>query len=341
MLLVIFGAGASHDSAPARSLAFSQFNNLADRPPLANQLFDDRPDFREDLDLFPQCKRIVPLLRNANAASAFEQTLHRLQMEGQGYAPRFPQLAAVRFYLRRMLWRCEDRWYAQHRDVTNYATLLDHLGMWRRASQPILLVTFNYDRMLERALKHFNQAFTEIPHYIESKRFLVFKLHGSVNWGHRLQTQIVTENRGWPDIAHELIQQMAHVEFTDEYVVLDHHDIVNDRARVYFPAVALPVEQKVTFECPESHVNALRENLPHVTRILTIGWRGTENTFLDLLKGHLPYPVPIQVIAKDGLEATAIGHHLNGRRIALTIDAYPSGFTDYVVSRDGEGFLRD
>lgn len=122
--------------------------------------------------------------------------------------------------------------------------------------------------------------------------------------------------------------------------MLNHPDVVNDRARVYFPAVALPVEQKVSFECPESHVTALREKLPHVTHMLTIGWRGTENTFLDLLKEHLPNPVPIQVIAKAGQEATDIGHHLNGKRIALTIDAYPSGFTDYVVSRDGERFLR-
>lgn len=206
MLLVIFGAGASYDSAPARSLAFSQFNNLTDRPPLANQLFEDRPDFVQDLDLFPQCKPIVPYLRTGRA---FEQTLQGLQMEGEKYPTRFPQLAAIRFYLRRMLWRCEDRWYSQHRGVTNYATLLDQLNMWRPTGETILLVTFNYDRMLERALEEFNQTFTDIPDYIASKRFLVFKPHGSVNWGHRVQTQIVTEDRGWQDIARELTERAA------------------------------------------------------------------------------------------------------------------------------------
>ncbi len=63
MLLVIFGAGASYDSVPARSFSFSQYNSLPDRPPLVKQLFDDRPEFVEDLDQFPLCKRIVPHLR--------------------------------------------------------------------------------------------------------------------------------------------------------------------------------------------------------------------------------------------------------------------------------------
>src|SRR5215510_4173764 len=89
MLLVIFGAGASYDSVPARSFAFSRFAMLPDRPPLAHELFDDRPQFVEDLDAFPQCKRIVPDLRKDSLGGAFEQTLQRLQEEGQNYLSGF------------------------------------------------------------------------------------------------------------------------------------------------------------------------------------------------------------------------------------------------------------
>ena len=290
MLLVIFGAGASYDSVPARSLAFSKFGTLLDRPPLAHQLFDDRPQFVEDLDEFPQCKRIVPDLRKDSLGGAFEQTLQRLQEEGQNYPVRFQQLAAVRFYLRRMLWRCEDRWYNEHRGITNHGVLLDRLDMWRPASEPILLVTFNYDRILERALDLFGQTFNEISYYITSQRFQVFKLHGSVNWGRQVRNQIVTENRNERDIGRELIEKAAQLTFMDEYRVLSSCDTVNDRARVYCPAIALPVEQKVSFECPATHVSALQEKLGHVTRILTIGWRGTEMVFLELLKRHLIPP---------------------------------------------------
>jgi hypothetical protein len=340
MLLVIFGAGASYDSVPARSLAFSKFGTLPDRPPLAHQLFDDRPQFVEDLDLFPQCKRIISDLRKDNLGSAFEQTLQRFQEEGQNYPVRFQQLAAIRFYLRRMLWRCEDRWYNEHRGITNHTALLDRLDMWRPAGEPILLVTFNYDRILERALEQFGQTFNEISHYITSQRFQVFKLHGSVNWGRQVQTQIVTENRDERDIGRELIEKAAKLTFMDEYRVLSSCDTVNDRARVYWPAIALPVEQKVSFECPATHVSALQEKLDHVTRILTVGWRGTEMVFLELLKRHLSRPVPVMVIAKDEKESTEIGDNFHRMDITRSPETYAGGFTDYVPSRDSEKFLR-
>lgn len=341
MLLVIFGAGASYDSVPSRSFAYSQYNNLPDRPPLANQLFEDRPEFVEDLDHFPLCKPIVPHLRTLRPGVSFEQTLQRFQMEEQQYPRRVPQLAAVRFYLRRMLWRCEDRWAADHRDVTNYATLLDQLDSWRPQNWgPILLVTFNYDRMLERALLQFGRTFDDIPAYIASNRFPLFKLHGSVNWGRRVQTQIRTERRGLQEIINELIERMSNLQFTSEYAVLDHYEKVNDRSKVYFPALALPVEQKVDFECPESHVNALMQMLPKVTHILTIGWRATEIAFLDLLKKTLADSIYLQVVAKDGHESNEIADRLEAQGFVKSKRVYSGGFTDFVLSRAGEMIIR-
>jgi hypothetical protein len=65
VLLIVFGAGASYDSAAARAAKDERFERIDDRPPLANQLFDDRPEFVNDLDLFPQCKGIVQELRRS------------------------------------------------------------------------------------------------------------------------------------------------------------------------------------------------------------------------------------------------------------------------------------
>ena len=47
-------------------------------------------------------------------------------------------------------------------------------------------------------------------------------------------------------------------------------------------AIALPVETKNEFEFPEAHLKKLRSVIPEVTRILIIGWRGTEEHFLKL-----------------------------------------------------------
>src|SRR6266704_7202742 len=60
MLLVIFGAGASFDSAPtyppgANVLGGDRLNNFH-RPPLANELFENRPVFAEAITRLPECQ---------------------------------------------------------------------------------------------------------------------------------------------------------------------------------------------------------------------------------------------------------------------------------------------
>ncbi len=62
MLLVIFGAGASFDSAPtyppgANVLGGDRLNNFH-RPPLANELFENRPVFAEAITRLPECQPI-------------------------------------------------------------------------------------------------------------------------------------------------------------------------------------------------------------------------------------------------------------------------------------------
>jgi hypothetical protein len=96
MLLVIFGAGASYDSDPARPPETVKDDR---RPPLADQLFDNREKFAEALTYFPECKPIVPLLRGTGEV---EQRLEQLRDEAISappYPERLRQLAAVRGYL--------------------------------------------------------------------------------------------------------------------------------------------------------------------------------------------------------------------------------------------------
>src|SRR5437870_3163591 len=107
MLMVIFGAGASYDSDPSRATAGPR-GDYPDRPPLANQLFDNRGEFAHDLSYFPECKPIVPYLRRTQA---IEEQLERLQAESTEYSMRHQQLAAVRWYFQMLLSGCEQRWY--------------------------------------------------------------------------------------------------------------------------------------------------------------------------------------------------------------------------------------
>ena len=108
MLMVIFGAGASYDCVSSRLPDKYPPTHYPYRLPLANQLFDDRRDFNAWMNEYPKCRPIIPLLRNASLDGSVESELERLRAEGADYPERYKQLAAVQFYLRRMLWGCEN-----------------------------------------------------------------------------------------------------------------------------------------------------------------------------------------------------------------------------------------
>lgn len=111
MLVVIVGAGASYDSLPRDVFDQLALGDVANyRPPLATELFDDRPAFGMALDKYPQCAALVGELRRLLRGGAqLEQELERYQQESEQYPPLQRQLVAIRFYLQEILWTCGTR----------------------------------------------------------------------------------------------------------------------------------------------------------------------------------------------------------------------------------------
>ena len=67
------------------------------------------------------------------------------------------------------------------------------------------------------------------------------------------------------------------------------------------------MEKKPGFECPEEHFAALTRAIPEVTRLLLIGWRGTEQHFLDLWRENFPKGLKrVQVVAGDWEQANQV-----------------------------------
>lgn len=196
MILVVFGAGASYDSVPFKrtSLRNREANREAfpNRPPLANELFLPTGLFAECLRSFPACWPIVPYLQSSDGGT-IEHRLEILQAEEDKDPERKRQIAAVRYYLHFMIAECERRWSPVTAGVSNYLTLLDQLRRSRRSSDPVLLVTFNYDRLLEQALACVGMTITEIPHYVEHERLSCLRhmvlLIGQGKW-RRLRSRI-------------------------------------------------------------------------------------------------------------------------------------------------------
>jgi hypothetical protein len=89
--MVIFGAGASYDSLaryPPESGAAMEW-----RPPLANQLFDER--FGRYIQQFRQMHAVVPDLENHTGSVSVETVLERFQSEAATYPRRLNQLTAA------------------------------------------------------------------------------------------------------------------------------------------------------------------------------------------------------------------------------------------------------
>ena len=341
MLLVIFGAGASYDSVPFLSPAIGAGSNEEFRPPLAKDLFGPRPFFLNSMGNIPKMRPIVPWLAQPPGGRSVERVLQDLQEEATDYPERHCQLAAVRYYLQLVLWGCDAQWNNFSQGVSNYTTLLDQIRRWRKPQEQVCLVTFNYDRLLERAMTSVGVTINSISDYVEHDVFKVIKLHGSIHWAREVDSPVssLRERNSW-DIANELIERVGELKVSDRYRLVSDHPTAKTDEVALFPALAIPVESKRDFECPVEHVEALKSFLPKVSKILVIGWRATEEPFLQLLAQNLKQGIQLFIVAGNVDMAREPERSLRNSRIVGTFYIGAGGFTEFIQQREADGFLR-
>lgn len=348
MLMVIFGAGASYDSAQAFPIADNPKggNGGPWRPPLANDLFRDRHEaFGDLIRKYNKLTRILPYLRGPTSERTVEQILESLQEQGRNYPERQRELAAVKFYLADLLMEVTNRWVERTNGITNYAPLLDEILRLDNSGEEICLVTFNYDLLLERALISFRDFREKGPEdFLTSHpRLKIFKLHGSVNWSRTVGAA------GALYAPNQIIEQADSLVPSDRFVPAN-------AAREYgagrrygsvFPAIAIPVQTKTSnhFECPLAHREYLVGMLPRITKILIIGWQAREAHFLQILHRQLPRLRSIMVVGANEDDAGATLKHFigeigyGGLAYRQTVFVAQGGFTNFVISHEGEQFL--
>ncbi len=344
MLTVIFGAGASYDSDPSKQPHHFDDPN---RPPLANDLFADRPDFRTDLARFPECLPVVPLLRHLAGKTQIEEVLERLQSESTSPThpdhERVKQLAAVRFYLQTVIDGCWRRWYKGASEVTNYLTLLDEIRHF--GNQKVVIVTFNYDRLIELAIERLTgRTTTKFEDYLALGPFALFKVHGSVNWGRVVTRHETAAVNSIEHIVAVLIRDATTIEVGEEYVLVDNYAPIvrdNNLQQVLLPAVAVPVQNKQAFECPRFLLDDLETRLSRTTHMLIVGWRGMDRHFAELLRSHLPSDAQVQIVCGRPQDATEVKDRLEALGVKARYEILGHTFTSYVLERSGRGFLSD
>jgi hypothetical protein len=333
MLMVVMGAGASFDSAPSHPVGPGTANGF--RLPLADHLFDIRPEFRHAIQSYSQIHPIVPYLRERGARS-LEEVLQELYENATDHPERRKQMLALRFYIRDVIHSCSTQWLKEVDGVTNHKTLIDQL--LERPMERTLLVTFNYDELIEDALlglgfrtEHFDDYITRMT------KFALYKLHGSVRWA-RLVKASARVTVG------ELIEEAARYDLQDRRAFRFYNNLgattIDDWLAV--PAIAIPVNRKSDFECPTTHLDNLRQQLPHVDKILAIGWRAKEAHFLSLLTTHLRHLRAIWVVSKG--DAVTILRDLTSQLASkfesdISTQAFDNGFTSFVTGKTGRALF--
>src|SRR6266849_6728685 len=194
MILLVFGAGASFDAIPSKPASqdhfLREYQPAQDRLPLANQLFAETELVRQTILRFPKCRAIVPQLRHLVGNISVEEVLEGLQAKAAKDHETACQLMAIRYFLNVMLLECQTRCHDRAGGVTNYGALLNHLFVNRNQEEPLCIVTFNYDTLIENALEARGLTFRSFDDYITHSYFRLFKLHGSLNWVREVDADI-------------------------------------------------------------------------------------------------------------------------------------------------------
>jgi hypothetical protein len=359
MLMVIFGAGASYDSAQAYPLIYpggGAFPSIAPppspivrqpwRPPLANELFLDlHNNFGQIIRNYPKLTHVLPLLRERVGGKSVEEVLETLLVESKGNPETKKELASVRFYLCELLNEVTKQWLFQTNGVTNYAPLLRDILRFNTSNEPVCLVTFNYDLLLEHSLYTFDfKAKTPNEQFDSHPILKLFKLHGSVEWA-----RVVVAPSGTRLTPQGLIETADTVMFrADEFVRANPTDPyqMHNHGRPIFPAIAIPVQTKTdeSFECPRSHITKLCEMLKLVTKVLIIGWQAKEAHFTQILRSNLQPLRHICVVGSDGKDADKILNYFMqeiAQSTSATTNGYAStgGFTNFILNGDDVKFL--
>lgn len=345
MLLVIFGAGASYDSDPAQPPG--THHAVPWRPPLANELFS-RQEFRRLFPTFPRMHPLIPRLAGASDRRPLERMLKEIEDEALNYSARASELAAIRYYLQSLIWESEQAWVGQTQGVTNYLALLDRIHLWAHGKPDVVFVTFNYDRLFEIASSHYfsggksglGNRYKTLESYIDGSMLQLIKPHGSIDWGYRVMgglPRIPLHN--W-DYAHLATEHFASLQLADVVEKTEKHPPEPKENGGFVPAIAIPVDEKSTFVCPDAHMQHLRRRLREVTHVLSIGWRGMEQHFLNLLAEELPMKARAMAVANNRAGSEDTLSRIKGPQNAVVHPTtFDGGFSQFVVSVECDQFL--
>jgi hypothetical protein len=187
MLMIVFGAGATHGAIPTHD--GGRLTNDRPLPPLAATLFSTQ--YAAIAGEYPTSLPVIAQLRRALAAEGadgVEIEISRLVAKA-GESTEFARhFLGLRFYVNRVVEDAADWWLRELHGYTHYVELLARVGAWHsERDEHVALVTLNYDTMLDQTLERQTADWTlagarDFDVYINRPDWRLYKLHGSTNW---------------------------------------------------------------------------------------------------------------------------------------------------------------
>lgn len=337
MILVIFGAGASHGCVRGELTL-----------PLTCDLF--APEYMKYGAGLQWSSSVIYELQNPITTESLEKLLDRYQRRGT--PERASQFHTIKHYLQRLFWHESRRVYEEAHGATAYAALVSALRSYTR-DLGCLIATFNYDTLLERAM--FPYLTMEIDTFATGS-LRILKVHGSENWTRRIRNAPAT-SEATGNTAEWQITNIGSMDISDEFrarplSISPEEDPECWRAA---PAIGVPTLGKASalgldlesagFECPKSHRDAFFKHLRSVRRVLIIGWRGLDEHFTRrLINGLDTRPVPSELtvaIVTNQPEATRETQE-NLQRTGLAAERWVyshQGFAGFLDRGQFDGFL--
>lgn len=295
-LLIVVGAGASFDCMPDH--ATYSGSDLELRLPLANDLFSPQRvqnHYLQHYGIIGLANKLRSISRKNDGMFDVELELANIAADANKRSDLNVQqsLFKTRFYIQSLIRELAEGTINFTQSSTIYIDLLNLLKDWIDQSpdlHSVDIVVFNYDDLIEKAMSsvfphdwNIKSKENQMRAYYQGNNLRIFKPHGSINWGREiLKNGDLHDYNSFADISNDFNK----IKLTESFKFVNPSTFQNvGESKNCIPAIAVPFKEKTDFsECPPEMFTKLYERLQKANKVMTLGWKGTDVHFTNLLE---------------------------------------------------------
>jgi hypothetical protein len=249
-------------------------------------------------------------------------------------SPRALQFLEIPPYLQQLFWGISNGFTRQ---PINYLNLVDQLFSREAGFDRIVLVTLNYDVVLDSILSpDYIEPLNSMRSYISGRCMLV-KLHGSANWARPIR-----RDPAGADYLAAVRSLNLKTDIGDEISISAGPENMAGWNSTEYPALSVPLGT-YTPSCPPEHVQALKEALSSCHHVLAIGCSGKDNDLLELLRNHLPrFAMTFYLVGGDDLDDVRERfRQVHAFELSVEKQFFSAGFTAFLLDGGLNSFISD